>query len=232
MTTIKKNRKAEANEELRTLLEIINFVPPGIDLPDAKEILSKSFEEKTNRQMTDEDMKDFRPDSDFISSVQKTMRILRDKLGEYRELNSYIFENHYDELIDEFEILDRYNDFIYYRRKLRFVAQEASYYQKTERRRISVSSVYQPELFTTSFEIGKDGRITFQNDKVIKALEGIDIKRLRICEVCNRIFWANRLEKLGCSDRCNQTLRTRRKRTSDKNRFPSRVQKETSFKSL
>lgn len=228
MTKTNKAGKAKANQELKNLLEIINFVPPDVDLPNAKEILLKAFEEKTSRQMTDEDMENFKSDSDFTNSVQKTVRILRGELSEYRELNSYIFENHYDELIDEFEILDRYKDFIYYRQKIRFVAQEASYFQKTGRRKISVSSVYQPELFTTSFEIGKDGKITFQTDKVIRALEGIDIKRLRICEVCNRIFWANRLEKIGCSDKCNQTLRTRRKRTKDKNRFKSRVQKETS----
>ncbi|HEX8636502.1 MAG TPA: hypothetical protein VF692_00455, partial [Pyrinomonadaceae bacterium] len=43
-------------------------------------------------------------------------------------------------------------------------------------------------------------------------LENID--RLRICEICKRVFWANRKDARGCSPKHNNLLRVRRSRST------------------
>lgn len=63
-------------------------------------------------------------------------------------------------------------------------------------------------------EIGKDGFLyEFRSlfSEVI-ASEKIEVVRVRVCEVCKRIFWAGRITMKGCSARCGDVLRKRRLR--------------------
>jgi len=57
-------------------------------------------------------------------------------------------------------------------------------------------------------------RVRRANSNVLQFLEEIkDVSRLRECRVCQRIFWAQRIEKsggpYGCDTRCNNILRQR-----------------------
>jgi hypothetical protein len=64
-----------------------------------------------------------------------------------------------------------------------------------------------------SLEFSDDGRIFEGAKNVLTTLIGIEAKRLRECRVCQKIFWATRIEKsggpYGCSSQCNNTLRQR-----------------------
>lgn len=226
VTKGEKKDEAKAPKELKRLLEVINFTPANADLPSPDELIKKFFKEQTGRDLSYEDTENLETDSDFMESLKKTIKNIRSGIKKYQDLSEYIFEQHIPELFEPFDIWDRYKDFIEYRQKIRFAAREAVDYRKRGRRRITFSSIYNPETFKTSFSITKEGLISLKDDILFKALEGIAARRLRICEVCERIFWANRLDKEGCSGRCNQTLRSRRKREKDENRFNSRVKKD------
>lgn len=49
-------------------------------------------------------------------------------------------------------------------------------------------------------------------DPVFKALCDIDLDRLRICSICDHIFWAYRLDAQTCSVKCANTRRQRKYR--------------------
>lgn len=63
-------------------------------------------------------------------------------------------------------------------------------------------------------EVGKDG-ILYEFKSLFSeviASEKIEVVRVRVCEVCKRIFWAGRITMKGCSARCGDVLRKRRLR--------------------
>jgi hypothetical protein len=61
------------------------------------------------------------------------------------------------------------------------------------------------------FDIDADGRMFFKETEFFKrAVEGNLVNRIRECEVCGNVFYAQRDDKRGCSDRCSNTLRQRR----------------------
>lgn len=54
-----------------------------------------------------------------------------------------------------------------------------------------------------------DFRLRVTAPPLTVALHGIDMKRVRRCGFCGNIFWAKRIDALGCSRRCSGTLRQR-----------------------
>lgn len=71
---------------------------------------------------------------------------------------------------------------------------------------------------TVQFSI-VEGKISFQLTEIISLLDGLEADRLRICKICNNIFWAFRKDAQGCSVQCNQTYRTRKWREKNERRF-------------
>jgi hypothetical protein len=59
-----------------------------------------------------------------------------------------------------------------------------------------------------------DGRLNFRNSPIIELLKIIKIDRLRICEICNHIYWAYRLNAQTCSIKCADARRQRNYRKS------------------
>jgi hypothetical protein len=70
------------------------------------------------------------------------------------------------------------------------------------------------------FVIDDSGKITRRELDFLIFMEGVEARRLRECRVCQRLFWASRIEKsgapYGCSDQCNNTLRQRDSRARKK----------------
>lgn len=70
-----------------------------------------------------------------------------------------------------------------------------------------------PFLVQTRIKINNDGSIEPVPDKLLEALserhengEKVDVRRIRECAVCNQIFWAGRVEKFYCSEKCKTNL--------------------------
>lgn len=62
-----------------------------------------------------------------------------------------------------------------------------------------------------SFElvIDADGKIGPHYHNMLNALWGIEAKRLKECQYCQRIFWASRINMTACSKRCGGNLRAK-----------------------
>ena len=55
----------------------------------------------------------------------------------------------------------------------------------------------------------RDGEVKIEIDKNVEALQGVDISRLRICEYCLKLFWANRNDAYTCSPKHARNRRMR-----------------------
>jgi hypothetical protein len=73
-----------------------------------------------------------------------------------------------------------------------------------------------PLLYAVPFDMilktDSKGYITYSlsPSPLLEALEGIEAFRIRECPVCNKIYWAGRKNKPGCSPQCGGIIRTRK----------------------
>lgn len=58
----------------------------------------------------------------------------------------------------------------------------------------------------------ESGVIKIQLAPFLELLQGIEVKRIRLCPVCGNLFWAGRIDKSGCDEACSRVLRQRRLR--------------------
>jgi hypothetical protein len=70
------------------------------------------------------------------------------------------------------------------------------------------------KLSETNVSLSEDGVIKFELSPFAEALQGVNISRLRTCEVCGRFFWASRADAYTCS---KQHAETRKKRLQREN---------------
>jgi hypothetical protein len=62
---------------------------------------------------------------------------------------------------------------------------------------------------TIRIEFNDDGTPIFEPDEFSKALEGVDVRRIRECKICKRVFWAGRSDKMCCSKQHNTAYNVR-----------------------
>jgi len=58
--------------------------------------------------------------------------------------------------------------------------------------------------------IDKNGIIRVGLDEFSRAIDGVEARRLRECEICGHIFWARRITQYACATNCANALRVRR----------------------
>lgn len=85
----------------------------------------------------------------------------------------------------------------------------------------SFQNIFSPELSKirnilteTKVSLSNDGVITFELSDYAKALQGVNISRLRTCEDCNKFFWAKRKDAYTCSFKHSRNRRMRLLRES------------------
>jgi hypothetical protein len=61
-----------------------------------------------------------------------------------------------------------------------------------------------------SAEINENNKLAPKAKGLAALLVGIDLDRIRFCEVCGKLFWAGRQDSKTCSDKCSNRLRQRR----------------------
>ena len=62
-----------------------------------------------------------------------------------------------------------------------------------------------------------DGKITFSfRYPIYEALRDVEVSRLRICPICQKIFWAYRITSTGCCKQHSTAMRTRKWREGKK----------------
>jgi hypothetical protein len=56
------------------------------------------------------------------------------------------------------------------------------------------------------------GNLRIEHDLILRALEGVEAKRICECPRCGKLYWAGRLDKPACTPECDHVLRQRRYR--------------------
>jgi hypothetical protein len=60
------------------------------------------------------------------------------------------------------------------------------------------------------------GRLSVEISPFLRMLDGVEARRIRLCPVCDRLFWAGRRDKRGCTGKCSGVLRQRSLRTQQR----------------
>ncbi|HKA22640.1 MAG TPA: hypothetical protein VKN18_30490 [Blastocatellia bacterium] len=63
------------------------------------------------------------------------------------------------------------------------------------------------------------GKIAIHPPVLYERLEGVDAARIRECLICSHIFWAGRIDKFCCSDKCLAAQRSRKYRDKYKTQY-------------
>ncbi len=179
-------------KKLAQLIETVNLLKPDQDLPDL-----------TN-QLADVRLKDEEWPKRANDAL---MDILKDMPNDFRD---YIW-NTSAEVIDPIDAIEdaveRYVEFDNARKRLRAIAGRAKKDPQLQRPIIFLKQSNRLERI----KFDEHGCVHVSKDSFTKAMEEkcVEGRRIRDCEVCKRIFWAGRLDKRCCSDRCGNNLRTR-----------------------
>lgn len=184
-----------APEKLARLIEIINLVPPDFELrrPAYLRIEAKVENEGP------------------ISIVLKLGKYVDEYIKTLpAELKDYLLKPltpTWHGLLEGGR-MGRYESFYAARQNLRVIAQLA-------KKGVDIAQL-QPDMHGSLIPsismvgIDSEGKVRISKDLLTEAVEGVEAARIRECEVCNRIFWAGRLDQLCCSKPCARVLRTRR----------------------
>jgi len=241
---MKKTHAVEPSGNVEKILKLINLVSPEVELPDADKLFNHYYDKKV------EHLKNENPDgkseaeiysevddhyrynitAETVSDVMKKIHSLNINpkvlLLEIVSLVSDIEQREYEHY-SAYDLFNCYKQFWGARIKVRYIAELPQILSGNGR------GLFENRLYSlfTSFNvtlssepsITSDGYFTFQTDFVAKVFEGIKADRLKICLYCERIFWATRIDKLGCSTKCGQNIRTKKRRKKIKTRFPSRI---------
>ncbi len=126
--------------------------------------------------------------------------------------------------------LGKYNEVLYWKDNLRGLVKDCQRYQRTGKLKYSNHIIpriidEQDTDLIIHYYIDEVGKISFGNSDFIKALSGADAARLKICPICDDIFWARRIEAQTCSTKqCSNNFHQRNLRIKE---YEKRFDKES-----
>lgn len=229
--------------ELEKLIERVNFVPAKIFFPDVETVMNNVYFEQTGRKMPF-----FDTQGDYSSgkyktgeertlhenTLEKALEIIKESTKTFPELYSYLFEKpngisaadwyiHYTYVQNP---LDAYIEYFDLKRQLRYIADKCTSFVNKVWGEINgiAFPAYEMDFTQTLYFRIIENKITFVPNKIISLLQGIDARRLRVCPICDAVFWAKRIEAKTCSKRrCLNNFHQRKRRT---NEYEKRLAKE------
>lgn len=200
-TPIKKARLTLAPEDLAELISLVNLVPAANELPEFDGPDSGS--------------------ANALKSLDQVPAELREHLGQiYRDSEPVpIWEGKGEVRLALFDVWRRYTDIRNAREGFNLLAERgASIVEIVD----DLGYYWTPLQATSTVRIhkvvssGKGKKVTYEaenklSDWFARAIQGVDILRIRKCAVCGKIFFAGRLPAAaGCSPKCNKALRNQR----------------------
>lgn len=113
-----------------------------------------------------------------------------------------------------YEAINRYEQFNDVRIKLRRLAKFAKKLNEGEK---TTPFVILPLAESVNFRLDEKGFISIEANAIAEAMRELqaaklEVKRIRECEICQRIFFAGRLDKQSCGSVCANVLNVRNSR--------------------
>jgi len=110
-------------------------------------------------------------------------------------------------------VITEYENFRWLRQTLKWIARTAHQLSsippgQAPRFRLEEATVSVP----AAMSIGADGRLISELHPFYKGLDEIEATRIRECQKprCKQLFWAGRIDQVGCSPACSQAIRDHR----------------------
>jgi hypothetical protein len=130
------------------------------------------------------------------------------------------------------EINIRYQELLATRDELTFLASYTQRVFTKENNYQSQDSTYllcnrQSDKVSMGFLlVENNGTARIQKSLFAEAVDGIDVRRIRLCEACEKLFWAGRLDQIFCSKTCSGLKRIQRWREKSAEYELNRFQNE------
>ena len=201
----------EPPAKLAAILDLLKLVPPSLVLPSMDELMgldcppaslgnSPTMEEiaqlvrDIDHQMKDTQEMQHSPEEWFARKLLGA--------GVPESLRQYIVGQQNEAEFNE--MMRRYEFVRTCRQSLRDIIR-GTHTKQSESLWLSLS-------LPSNVMIDKNGIIRVGLDGFSRAIDGVETRRLRECEICGYIFWARRITQYACTTNCANTLRVRRSR--------------------
>jgi hypothetical protein len=66
-----------------------------------------------------------------------------------------------------------------------------------------------PFFLESHLDVDAEGKLRLHAHPILEALEDVEAARIRRCPICDKIYWAERIDQPACSKVCNNTRRSR-----------------------
>jgi len=213
--------------KLAEMISLVNRVPYDLPMPDGNEVYRKYFQRFFYSAESTVNSNENAFLIVFRKTLEECLTNLPDDFREYLEHEASQFPFPYhdtkpDEIILLRSMLSEYLLFYNLRRDLRSFIDYFVYQRKKRQSNFSdangglldgVLLDLPPASAKFVPEETKDGtKVKVVPRGLSEALDGIIGERLRYCEICKNIFWAQRKESETCSPACANKIRVQRHR--------------------
>lgn len=250
----------ECPRALEILLEMAAFVPPGEVLRNSEMLLQNSFSDDKNTPIRFEYFGAYlHPDTfrshnlsleeekELDEKEEKVLKLIDKEIERFPLLSAYIYKDnsilkmvdgdgsvHIIAAVSNSQRIGMYDGFIFLRSYLMSLAAYCTLRTSKnllpeikdlldERSEMDYSFLISPQI--------DEKTITFKQSHIIRALDGINPKRLKMCPICNFVFWAkktngNTCGKKKCADDLGNKKRlaeAKAQKEKQNNHFQSRI---------
>lgn len=252
-------KKAEKpSEELLKLIDLANLAPPKQPLPNSDFLIAKLYYEKTGKLLVRNMFGwHYIIDESIIPTseqIQTQFEIEKQVLEEIKQLTkkfplfyNYVFnetgKTEYNIAITEKTEREIKGQAVIVRRLTKY--DSILLIQKILRDIALCSTILgeDGEFNDFNFELPGyldfiipvrwqiiEGRLEFEITHITEPLKGIDVRRLKICRVCYFAFWAYRLDKKYCDDKCGNLFRVEKSNAKKAEKESKRKEEREKFK--
>jgi hypothetical protein len=255
--------------ELLLLIELVNEIPkrhPGLPKYEAirEGITSKQswrqFQPFGHIREPEPDLPVYLKDgyalqnkSTAQTAIEEIKRITKDLPKLYNYLfginqEPYLQINKRYEMRNDYGLLEKYDEILSFTHHLVDMAIHCSIFCNDFGvkgfEELALKETLEIDIYPSNFYV-RNGTFDFEPNLLQKMLQGLEVTRLRYCDVCKSVFWAFDLRMTYCSSKCrnnknfrewlskpdNKELFLRNKKAEyhsrkGSNRFPSRVKKD------
>jgi len=204
-------------EEVAELIEFVNSIPPDRVLPHPKDLQALSGESRRYRSPIQPFLEGMPAKFSKFGSLGMRYLNLRDgrralrmlaniRLILPRDMNKYLIGREWFLIKTEEEFREKCREKLNGVNLRYWLGEHSEHDLQTDAASFGFAS------YTMMGIIGPDGKVQFAPRTEVKRLEGVIADRVRVCDVCDRIFWAQWNNMVACSSRCSATARQRRRR--------------------
>jgi hypothetical protein len=184
------------SDALKLLLEIANFLPAGETPADFAEVFDKIL-----RRKSDTNQNNVPALNDLLVQevLSESRNLLEENIKQFPKF--FIYMKQYQDRTAEAWIKEY--DYVLHNRKMVHALLGKIYPQP------DFMDIFVSHQIPTVTNVWVGDVIDFPRSLFETALDGVPPERLRICPICQSIFWAARHDARACSKKCNSVRRVR-----------------------